>query len=91
MTVEILPGIYRLQLPLPGSFLKYVNVYLVKGDNGYLLIDTGLNTDATLGSLRKRLDELDITVEEINQIVITHIHLDHAGGSEEGRPCRHYG
>ncbi len=79
MTTEILPGIYRLQLSLSGSYLKYINVYLVEGDSGCLLVDTGWNTDATLDSLKRQLAEIDINLKEINQIVITHIHLDHCG------------
>src|SRR5258707_1181883 len=36
---ELLPGVWRLPLPLKDSPLGHVNTYLVKSDNGYLLVD----------------------------------------------------
>jgi hypothetical protein len=37
---ELLPGIWRLPLPLRDSPLGHVNTYLVRADNGYLLVDS---------------------------------------------------
>jgi len=79
MMKEIIPGIHQLQLPLPVSGLKYVNTYLVQGDNGYLLVDTGWNTEEAFKSLEKQLNEIGIGFEAISQIVVTHIHPDHYG------------
>ncbi|MFC1873299.1 MBL fold metallo-hydrolase [Chloroflexota bacterium] len=91
---EIVPGIYQLQLPLPESlrsrfkkrdtpprrsFLDYVNVYLIEGDDGYLLVDTGWNTEEAFEALKDQMAQLHIDVEDISQIFITHIHLDHCG------------
>lgn len=78
---EVITGIRQLQLPLPDKdiLLGYVNVYLVQGNNGYLLIDTGWNTEEAFTSLNKQLAELGISFEDIAQIVVTHIHPDHYG------------
>jgi glyoxylase-like metal-dependent hydrolase (beta-lactamase superfamily II) len=76
---EIIPNIYRLQLPLPNNPLGYVNTYLVQGDNGCLLIDTGWNNEPTLSSLKTQLAEIGANLENISQIVATHIHPDHYG------------
>ncbi|MFC2047249.1 MBL fold metallo-hydrolase [Chloroflexota bacterium] len=77
---EVKPGIYQLRLPLPpGSSVKYVNDYLIQGDNEYLLIDTGWNTDEAFEALKGQLAEIRVSFEEIAQIVITHIHPDHYG------------
>ena len=76
---EVIPGIYQLKLPLPDPSPGHINAYLVKGDNGCLLIDTGWNTEETFESLKKQLDEIDIDTKSISQIVITHIHPDHYG------------
>ncbi len=76
---EIIPGIHHLQLPLPVGGLAYVNTYLVKGDNGYLLIDTGWNTEEAFSALSKQLAETDIDFKDISQILVTHIHPDHYG------------
>jgi len=79
---KILPGIYQLQLPLPympGSSPGYVNAYLIEGDNEYLLIDTGWDTEQTFNSLKKQLVEIGADFKDISQITVTHIHPDHYG------------
>ncbi len=50
---EVVPGIYRIQVPLPvpDVLLGYVNCYLVRGDHGFLMVDTGWGTDATYQAL----------------------------------------
>ena len=77
--IEVTPGIYRMPLPLPVPTLSHVNTYLVKGDEGCLLIDTGWNTDESFDSLKEQLAELGIEGREISQIVVTHAHPDHYG------------
>jgi glyoxylase-like metal-dependent hydrolase (beta-lactamase superfamily II) len=78
---EITPGIYWLKLPMnvPETTLTHVNVYLVQGDNGYLLVDTGWNTDEVYNSLQKQIAEIGADIRDISRIVITHIHPDHYG------------
>lgn len=76
---EIIPGIYQLVLPLPDTKVEFINVYLVKGNNGYLMIDTGWNISKALSSLKIQLAEIGIGIKDITQIVITHIHPDHYG------------
>ena len=78
---EVIPGIYRLKLPMPVPLttLEYVNAYLVRGDIGYLLVDTGWNISEAFDSLTKQLAEIDVDVEDISKIVVTHIHPDHYG------------
>lgn len=79
VTTEIVPGLYRLQLPSPGRYLNSVNVYLAKGDSGHLLIDTGWDTEGSFNSLKQQLANLQVDLSEICQIVATHIHPDHYG------------
>ena len=79
--IEVIPGVYHLKLPIPmpDSTLAYVNAYLVQGDSGYLLVDTGWNTSEVFDSLQKQLAEIGVDTKEISQIVVTHIHPDHYG------------
>ncbi len=77
--IEIIPGIYQLQLPLLNNTLGHINTYLIQGDNEYLLIDTGWNTEEALDSLKGQLAEIGISFENIAQIIVTHIHPDHYG------------
>ena len=78
---EVIPGIYQLEIPYPKPSNRRVNSYLVRGDDGHLLVDVGWNTDAALASMRKQLAEIDVGIEDISQIVITHVHPDHYGQS----------
>lgn len=75
---EVLPGIYLLELPLPFS-LGLINVYLVRLDNGYLLIDCGIETDACFNALDSARAGLGVKWSDIRQILLTHIHPDHMG------------
>jgi glyoxylase-like metal-dependent hydrolase (beta-lactamase superfamily II) len=76
---ELLPGVWRLPLPLRDSPLGHVNTYLVRADDGYLLVDCGWDTADTLGTLEGHLRALDIRFGDVRHLVITHIHPDHYG------------
>jgi glyoxylase-like metal-dependent hydrolase (beta-lactamase superfamily II) len=78
MAVEIVPGIYQLKIPID-SPLEFVNGYLVQGDRGWSLIDTGWNVPQIFQALCAQLQELGLGLEDISQIVVTHIHPDHYG------------
>ncbi|MEW5735647.1 MAG: MBL fold metallo-hydrolase [Thermodesulfobacteriota bacterium] len=73
---EILPGVHRLVLPLPGRRPGPVNAYLFTGDN-VTLVDTG--TAQALPYLLKGLKGLGLCASDIDRIVLTHGHLDHYG------------
>jgi glyoxylase-like metal-dependent hydrolase (beta-lactamase superfamily II) len=82
--VEVLEGIYRLELPMPFE-LKHVNVYLLRDGAGFTLIDTGLQTDESRQALNQKLAEMTVPVDDISRILITHIHPDHFGLAGELR------
>lgn len=65
--------------------LRHVNVYLLRDGEGFTLIDTGLQTDESRDTLKKKLAALDVPVERIRRILITHIHPDHFGLAAELR------
>jgi len=65
--------------------LKHVNVYLLRDGEHYTLIDTGLQTEDSRQTLHRKLDELQVPIERINRILITHIHPDHFGLAGELR------
>ena len=79
---EIIPGIYQIQLPLADdrmTRLSHVNSYLIRGTEGWLLIDPGWNTPVTQQTLEGALKSLGLTLVDISMIVITHGHPDHFG------------
>jgi glyoxylase-like metal-dependent hydrolase (beta-lactamase superfamily II) len=76
--LELAPGLYQLTIPMPFR-LNHVHVYLVEADDGFILIDTGVNTSEAFAGLKRKLDELGLDFNAITQIVITHFHSDHCG------------
>ncbi|MFC1961998.1 MBL fold metallo-hydrolase [Chloroflexota bacterium] len=77
--MEIIPGIYRFKIPIPESTLRYVNVYLIKGDSGYLLVDTGWDNNTAFAALNRQLGEIGADISEIARVMVTHVHPDHYG------------
>jgi len=75
---EVLPGLFRIQVPLPGNPLKYVNSYLVKGDEETLIVDTGFNMDECYNTIVETLKKLNIDLGKTT-FLITHLHADHIG------------
>lgn len=78
MIQDILPGIYKIEVPLPRSPLKATNSYLIKGRERNLLIDTGWNREESRKALFAGLDALDVVLDQTD-ILITHLHADHSG------------
>ncbi|MGC8598602.1 MAG: MBL fold metallo-hydrolase, partial [Thermoplasmata archaeon] len=72
---NILDDVYLVRVPLPRSPLKYINSYIIAGENT-LVIDTGFNTDISFNALNDALNELGI---KNPRFFITHIHADHIG------------
>jgi len=56
-----------------------IAAYLIEGPEGYLLIETG--PMSTLPALQSRLAEHGLSPGDIGDVVVTHIHLDHAGAA----------
>jgi glyoxylase-like metal-dependent hydrolase (beta-lactamase superfamily II) len=75
---EILPGLYRIKVPLPGSPLKATNSYVIKGTERSLIIDTGWNREDCMAALVSGLNECGVDSKQAD-FFITHMHADHAG------------
>jgi len=68
-----------IDLDQPGltGFRQFISAWLYRGDNFTLLVDPG-----PLSTIPHLLAELGrYGVEELDYILLTHIHIDHAGGS----------
>lgn len=78
MVEEIASDLFRIKVPLPGTPLKYLNVYAVRGSERSLVIDTGLNHEDCLAALRAGFDHAGIDPDRCDYF-ITHLHTDHFG------------
>ncbi|SDF21961.1 MBL fold metallo-hydrolase [Sporolituus thermophilus] len=75
---QVLPNLYRVEVPLPNNPLRALNSYLVVGPRRSLLIDTGLNREECREALLGALTALGIDLANID-FFITHLHADHSG------------
>jgi endoribonuclease LACTB2 len=57
------------------------NYWVVSAGRSRLLIDLGY--PGTLGTMRSRLNQMDIPLAEIRYALATHYHIDHAGLAQE--------
>ncbi|MEH7098085.1 MBL fold metallo-hydrolase [Neobacillus vireti] len=73
MLNKIVKGIYQVLLPLPYS-LQSVNSYLIEGENGYTVIDTGDTIESI--NVWEQLRKSGIVIEKV---ILTHTHPDHCG------------
>lgn len=78
MIDELCPGIFRMEVPLPGSPLKAVNSYIIRGADRSLLIDTGMHRRECLEAIETGLSGLGVPIERVD-FFITHFHPDHIG------------
>jgi glyoxylase-like metal-dependent hydrolase (beta-lactamase superfamily II) len=72
------PGVHTITLPMPWE-LESVNVHLVRMDDGYLLIDSGIATEECFEALESALEEHGVKWADIRMLVLTHLHPDHIG------------
>ncbi|HVN60642.1 MAG TPA: MBL fold metallo-hydrolase [Gaiellaceae bacterium] len=72
-------GILRVTLPLP-SRPGHVHTYLLEGEDGWTLVDTGLG----LPGAKERWAE-ELAGLELRRVVITHMHPDHVGAAADVR------
>ncbi|HEV2251515.1 MAG TPA: MBL fold metallo-hydrolase [Candidatus Limnocylindria bacterium] len=75
---HVAPGVRRIVLPLPLA-LRAVNVYLIEGDRGWSLVDSGMHTPEAEAALRAGLADAGAALADIGTAFITHLHPDHLG------------
>ncbi|MGA9874703.1 MAG: MBL fold metallo-hydrolase [Solirubrobacteraceae bacterium] len=82
---RVLPGVYRLRLPLPWPGVPHGNAWAVKAGDGVVLFDTGYHTPEGPGEpgsivqLERALGMCGLVVEDVRLVVCTHAHSDHYG------------
>jgi glyoxylase-like metal-dependent hydrolase (beta-lactamase superfamily II) len=78
-TEEVARGVYRIDLGFLGE-PGVIASYLLVGENGdAALVETGPTT--TLDVLLQEVEAAGVEPDAITRVLVTHIHLDHAGGA----------
>jgi glyoxylase-like metal-dependent hydrolase (beta-lactamase superfamily II) len=78
MIEEILPNLYRMEIPLPDNPLKALNSYVIKALDRNLIIDTGWNRQECMNAMQAGLRKLSVDLSKTD-FFITHGHRDHLG------------
>ena len=80
--MELEPGIHRIvsiDEALPGQYAP--NIYLVIGNRGSVLVDTGWGREAPTQELMNYIQE--VGNPQVTHIILTHRHDDHIGGASQ--------
>jgi glyoxylase-like metal-dependent hydrolase (beta-lactamase superfamily II) len=78
MLEEVLPNLYKIEIPLPKSPLKSLNSYVIRDAERHLIIDTGWNQEECLEAMQAGLRKLGVDLRKTD-FFITHLHADHFG------------
>jgi glyoxylase-like metal-dependent hydrolase (beta-lactamase superfamily II) len=78
-TERVLPGIWRLRLPLPWPGVPHGNAWALQAGDGIVLFDTGMGGSGRMRQLDLALAQAGFGIEDIGLVVCTHSHTDHYG------------
>jgi len=75
--LQIAEGIHQIQVPTPFP-VGPVNSYLIEG-HPLTLIDTGVKSSLALQQFESGISDIGYSIDDIEQICLTHGHVDHIG------------
>ncbi|MBN1152892.1 MAG: MBL fold metallo-hydrolase [Dehalococcoidia bacterium] len=78
MIDEVLPGVFRMAVPLPKSPLRATNSYLFVDRERSLVVDTAFNRPECREAFLALLKEAGESADNVDYF-ITHLHADHMG------------
>src|SRR5215217_5183047 len=76
---RVLPGVWRLRLPLPWPGVPHCNAWALAAGDGIVLVDTGTHEPGSIAQLERALDQVGLRLEHVRLLVCTHAHADHCG------------
>jgi glyoxylase-like metal-dependent hydrolase (beta-lactamase superfamily II) len=76
-TMAVADGITWLRMPLPFQ-LNHINLWLLRDEGGWVIVDTGLYTSTTRDIWQKVFAD-GMRNDPATHVVVTHLHPDHAG------------
>jgi glyoxylase-like metal-dependent hydrolase (beta-lactamase superfamily II) len=76
---RVLPGLWRLRLPLPWPGVPHCNAWAIAAGSGIVLVDTGMHQPGSMAQLERAMEQMHLRVEHVNLLACTHAHSDHWG------------
>src|SRR5260221_2482548 len=74
---KVIPGVWRLRLPLPWPGVPHGNVWAVAADGGIVLFDTGIGGQGGLRRLDIAPAPARLCLEDLRLLLCTHSHTHH--------------
>jgi glyoxylase-like metal-dependent hydrolase (beta-lactamase superfamily II) len=78
---RVLPGVWRLRLPLPWPGVPHGNAWALAAGDGIVLVDCGIHAPGSLAHLERALQMVRLRLEHVRLLVCTHAHSDHYGAA----------
>jgi len=76
---RVLPGVWRLRLPLPWPGVPHCNAWAVRAGDGVVLFDTGYAGPDGTRQLEYAMAQVGLSLGDVRLVVCTHVHSDHYG------------
>jgi glyoxylase-like metal-dependent hydrolase (beta-lactamase superfamily II) len=76
---RVLPGLWRLRLPLPFPGVPHGNAWAIAAGDGIVLVDTGMHEPGSMAQLERAMDQVNLRPELVRLLACTHAHSDHWG------------
>lgn len=75
---EVADGVLWVRMPLPFA-LQWINLWLIRDDGGWAIVDTGVGTEESRVHWRSVLATVLGPEERVTRVFVTHMHPDHIG------------
>jgi glyoxylase-like metal-dependent hydrolase (beta-lactamase superfamily II) len=76
---RVLPGLWRLRLPLPWPGVPHGNAWALAAGDGLVLVDTGVHSEDSMAQLERAMAMVGLSIDQVRLLIITHAHIDHWG------------
>jgi glyoxylase-like metal-dependent hydrolase (beta-lactamase superfamily II) len=76
---RVLPGLFRLRLPLPWPGVPHCNAWAIRRGDGIVLVDCGMDQPGSVDQLEYAMAQVALSLEQVDELLITHAHSDHWG------------
>jgi len=89
--MQVALGVEQFKVPIPadprrpGGRERYTLVYAIQTADAWIMIDTGVDSDAGLDALTQQLSFAGIPLRDIALVAMTHGHYDHFGLADKIR------
>ncbi|WFE66373.1 MBL fold metallo-hydrolase [Micromonospora sp. WMMD714] len=82
---QVVDGVWAVPVPLHGSALRSITVFLIETRDGPVLVDAGYDHPSCWASFQRSMAAIGQRVDAIAAVLITHNHPDHVGFADRVR------